>query len=81
MILGEDLLAIDEAMKTLALMDERKSRVVEMRVFGGLTMEEIARVLQVSKSTAEGDWRMARAWLSRQLSEETSHDARTVSED
>ncbi|MCZ6835225.1 MAG: sigma-70 family RNA polymerase sigma factor [Planctomycetota bacterium] len=77
----EDILAINEAMKKLELMDDRKNRVVEMRIFGGLTMEEIAYVLNVSKSTVEGDWRMAKAWLSRQLSEETSHDPGAISED
>ena len=77
----EDVLAMDEAMKALAEMDARKCGVVEMRIFGGLTMEEIAHVQDVSKTTVESDWRMARAWLSRRLSEETAHDAGTVPED
>jgi RNA polymerase sigma factor (TIGR02999 family) len=66
-----DVLALDEALKRLATVDQRKAKVVEGRFFGGLTMEEIALVLGVSLTTVEGDWRMARAWLSRELSEET----------
>ena len=62
-----DLLALDEALATLSTHDERKSRVVELRFFGGLTIDEIASCLGVSRRTAEGDWYMARAWLRRQL--------------
>lgn len=64
-----DPLALDEALKKLASVDERKARVVELRFFSGLTVDEAAEVLGVSKSTVEGDWRMARAWLSKELSE------------
>lgn len=64
-----DPIALDEAMKKLAAFDERKSKVVELRFFSGLTVDEVAEVLNVSKSTVEGDWRMARAWLSRELAE------------
>jgi RNA polymerase sigma-70 factor, ECF subfamily len=63
-----DLLALDEALQRLSAMDDRKSRVVEARFFGGLTVDEIAVVLGVSKTTVEGDWRLARAWLSKELS-------------
>jgi RNA polymerase sigma factor (TIGR02999 family) len=62
-------IALDEALRTLATLDDRKARVVELRFFGGLTVEEVAEVLNVSVSTIEGDWRMAKAWLSVQLSE------------
>ncbi len=62
-----DVAALDEALATLARIDERQSRVVELRFFGGLTMEEIARVIGVSKATVELDWRAARAWLGTQL--------------
>ena len=63
----EDFLALDDAMQKLAERDARKSHVVEMRYFGGLTMEQIACVLEVSLSTVENDWRIARAWLSKEL--------------
>ena len=63
-----DVLALDEALVKLATLDERQARVVEYRFFGGLTMEEIAEVLDVSKRTVEGEWRVARAWLHRELS-------------
>lgn len=65
-----DALALDEALKQLAELDERKARIVELRFFGGLSVEEVAEVLGVSKTTVESDWRMARAWLSRALSVE-----------
>jgi RNA polymerase sigma factor (TIGR02999 family) len=65
-----DAIALDEALKKLADMDARKSRVVELRFFSGLTVDEVAEVLNVSKTTVESDWRMARAWLSRALANE-----------
>ena len=64
---GVDLLDLDEALKRLEALDERQARVVELRFFGGLNMVEVAQALGVSKRTAEGDWRMARAWLHREL--------------
>ena len=64
---GVDLLALDEALETLATLDERQHRIVEMRFFGGMTVEEVARVLSVSKRTVEAEWTLARAWLSREL--------------
>lgn len=67
-----DLLALHEVMNALAELDERKCSVVEMRIFGGSTMEEIALVLNVSKTTVESDWRFARAWLARQLGGESA---------
>src|SRR5262249_39539527 len=66
----EDLVALDEALTVLAEVDARKSRVVELRYFGGLTVEEAAGVLGVSPETVRRDWRLAKAWLRRQLSEE-----------
>jgi RNA polymerase sigma-70 factor (ECF subfamily) len=60
---GDDLVALDEAMRALAEFDERKSRGVELRYFGGLSVEETAEVLHVSTITVERDWRMAKAWL------------------
>ncbi len=62
-----DLLALDEALQQLAHLDERKVRLVEMRYFAGLTMDEAAEALGRSRATAAEDWRMARAWLHRRL--------------
>ncbi len=62
-----DFVALEEALELLAKMDERQARVVELRFFADLTVEEIADVLKVSKSTVEMDWRHARAWLKRRL--------------
>ena len=63
-----DLVALDDALNTLAEMDERRSQVIELRFFGGLTVEETATVLRVSPDTVMRDSRLARAWLSRELS-------------
>jgi len=65
-----DLTALDAAMKKLAAVDERKSRVVEMRFFGGLTVEESAEVLKVSEDTVMRDWKFAKVWLLRELNGE-----------
>jgi RNA polymerase sigma factor (TIGR02999 family) len=62
-----DLVALDDALETLAHMDERKSRVIELRFFGGLTVEETANVLAVSPETVMRDWKLAKAWLMREL--------------
>jgi RNA polymerase sigma-70 factor, ECF subfamily len=64
-----DILALDDALKALAVMDERKSRVVELRFFGGLSVPETAEVLKVSPETVMRDWKMAKVWLLRELSE------------
>jgi len=66
------VLALDEALERLAVKDQRKARVVELRFFGGLTTEEIAEVLKVSSNTVLNDWAMARAWLIREM--EASQD-------
>jgi RNA polymerase sigma factor (TIGR02999 family) len=65
-----DLVALDEALSRLTEMDERKSRVVELRFFGGLSVEETAEVLKVSVDTVMRDWRLAKSWLLRELSGE-----------
>ena len=65
---GADLVALDEALKSLAELDARQSRVVELRFFGGLTNDEVAEVLKVSEATVRRDWSLARAWLNRELS-------------
>jgi RNA polymerase sigma factor (TIGR02999 family) len=62
-----DMLALDEALERLAQDSLRQSRVVELRFFGGLSVEETARFLDVSASTVKGDWRVAKAWLAREL--------------
>jgi RNA polymerase sigma-70 factor (ECF subfamily) len=64
---GQDLVALNDALDALAQVDERKSKVVELRFFGGLTVEETAAVLMVSPETVMRDWKLARAWLRREL--------------
>ena len=64
---GIEVLALDEALDALARIDRRKCRVVELRYFGGLKIEEAAEVLGVSVDTAKRDWRMAKAWLFTEL--------------
>jgi len=71
----EDFVALDDALEALATFDERKSRVVELRFFGGLSVEETATVLKVSPTTVIGDWRLAKAWLQREMRGDRSHDA------
>jgi RNA polymerase sigma factor (TIGR02999 family) len=63
-----DLLALDEALKSLAEIDERKSRIVELRYFGGLSVEETAEVMKLSSVTVIREWNKAKAWLYRELS-------------
>jgi RNA polymerase sigma-70 factor (ECF subfamily) len=62
-----DLVALDDALNELAVKDERRSRVVELRFFGGLSIEETAEVLGVSPDTVVRDWRLAKAWLAREV--------------
>lgn len=64
---SEDLIALDDALKTLEEMDPRKARVVELRFFAGLSMEQTAHVLGVSVPTVKRDWKLAKAWLTREL--------------
>lgn len=66
-----ELVALDDALKQLVKLDERQSRVVELRFFGGLTEAEIAEVLQVSVRTVSSDWSLARAWLLHELDRTT----------
>jgi len=65
-----DLIAVDDALNELAKTDSRKSQVVELKFYGGLTVEETAEVLKVSPETVVRDWRLAKAWLLRELSQE-----------
>lgn len=62
-----DFVALDDALRSLEALDPRKSRVVELRFFGGLSLEEVAQVLDVSVATVRRDWSLARAWLYREL--------------
>ena len=76
---GEDLVALDYALTALAVIDERKSRVVELRFFGGLSVEETAEVLKISPDSVMRDWRLAKAWLAREMTEtETSKRGRVA---
>ena len=65
---GADLFALDNALNELATFDERQSKIVELRFFGGLDLEETAEVLKISKRTVQREWSMAQAWLYRELS-------------
>ena len=69
LIHGYDAIDLDEALTKLAALDERKCRVVELRFFGGLTNEQVAKVVGVSRKTIVDDWTVARLWLRRELSE------------
>jgi len=69
-----DLLALDDALDALGAMDERKSRVVELRYFGGFSVEETAQILEVSPDTVMRDWKLAKAWLYQQIKRETRDD-------
>ncbi|MGE0126844.1 MAG: sigma-70 family RNA polymerase sigma factor [Blastocatellales bacterium] len=67
---GADLIALDDALKSLAEIDERKSRIVELRFFGGLSNEETAEVLGIAEITVIREWNKAKAWLYRELSKD-----------
>jgi RNA polymerase sigma factor (TIGR02999 family) len=69
---GHDLLALDEALDALARVDSRKSQIVVMRFFGGLSVEEVATVLNLSAATVTRDWKLAKSWLLRELDRTTT---------
>jgi len=69
---GTELVAIDDALQALAAVDERKSQIVELRFFGGLSVKETAEVLKVSEETVLRDWKLAKSWLRRELAREPS---------
>lgn len=73
-----DLVALDDAMTALARVDPRKMQIVEMRFFGGLSVDETAEVLGISPVTVKRDWRMAKAWLYRELADGTTDGPRTL---
>lgn len=64
---NKEFVALDDALKRLQEMDERKAKIIELRFFGGLSVEETAEILKVSPQTVMRDWRLARAWLAREL--------------
>jgi len=70
-----DIVALDDALTTLAKLDRRQSQIVELRFFGGLTETNIARVLGVSPRTVSSEWRLARSWLLRELNGDDARDA------
>jgi RNA polymerase sigma factor (TIGR02999 family) len=74
-VVGNELLAVDEALKQLVTVDTRKSEVVELKFFGGLTVDEIAATLKVSPETVMRDWKLAKAWLLRELGQKDRHGA------
>ena len=74
---ARDLVALDEALRRLAQIDPRKTNIVELRFFGGLSVAEIAMVLKVSDRTVLREWNVAKAWLHREISGAEVHDART----
>jgi RNA polymerase sigma factor (TIGR02999 family) len=65
-----DVIALDQALEKLASIDEQQSRIVELRFFSGLTVEETAEVLSISPATVKREWSMAKAWLHRAISDE-----------
>jgi RNA polymerase sigma factor (TIGR02999 family) len=73
-----EVLALDEALRSLSEVDPRKGRVVELRYFGGLTVEQTAEVLQISPETVLRDWKMAKIWLFRELTTTRSNGPRAV---
>jgi len=73
--LSADLVAVDDALNALTTIDARKGQVVELRFFGGLTLEETAAVLKVSPDTVRHDWKLAKAWLLRELSRDARYGA------
>ena len=66
-----DIVALDEALARLAEIDQQQSRIVELRFFSGLTVEETAEILAISPATVKRDWSMAKAWLHREISGDT----------
>lgn len=70
-----ELIALDDALQSLALIDVRRSQVVELRFFGGLSNEEIAEVLKISPNTVTRDWNVAKAWLYREMSKEQDDES------
>jgi RNA polymerase sigma factor (TIGR02999 family) len=75
---GADIVALDDALNTLTQLDEQQARIVELRFFGGLSIEEIGEVLGISRSTVKREWNVAKAWLSRQMKRGSHGEAPAV---
>lgn len=70
-----DVIALDDALQALAILDPQQSRIVELRFFGGLSIEETSRVLDISEATVKRDWTTAKVWLHHEMSRTANHDA------
>ena len=70
-----DLVALDDALKSLSQIDPQQGRIVELRFFGGLSIEATARILAISPATVKRDWTAARAWLYRELTRSSGHES------
>ena len=70
---GQELVGLSDALERFSQLDERKGRVVELRYFGGLSVEETATILKVSPATVKRDWEVAKSWLLRELRAESGH--------
>jgi RNA polymerase sigma factor (TIGR02999 family) len=70
-----DVLALNDALEALSEMDQQQGHIVELRFFGGLSIEETAEILAISQATVKRDWSVARAWLYRQLARSTEHES------
>ena len=77
-VASPELLALDDALELLSQIDARKGRVVELRYFGGLSAEESAEVLRISPETVKRDWKLAKAWLYREVTGGTIDGRRTL---
>jgi RNA polymerase sigma factor (TIGR02999 family) len=76
-----EVIALDEALKTLSQIDEQQGKIVEMRFFGGLSIEEIGEVLGLSRSTVKREWNVAKAWLLREMRRDTHGEAPAMAKD
>ena len=76
-----EVIALDEALKTLSQIDEQQGMIVEMRFFGGLSIEEIGEVLGISRSTVKREWNVAKAWLVREMRRDTHGEAPAMAKD
>jgi len=76
-----EVIALDEALKTLSQIDEQQGQIVEMRFFGGLSIEEIGEVLGISRSTVKREWNVAKAWLVREMRRDTYGEAPAMAKD
>lgn len=76
-----EVIALDEALKTLSQIDEQQGQIVEMRFFGGLSIEEIGEVLGISRSTVKREWNVAKAWLVREMKRDTHGEAPAMAKD